>query len=106
MQDAQLILFFFFLAALRHLEFLGQESDPSRSCDPPCSSGNARSFSPLCRGESILEPSAAGMLLIHCATEGTPQLILSIKYLKQSVEAMLPHTHVHWPDELEMNPFI
>ena len=39
----------FFLAALQHMEFMGQGSDLSHSCDLYCSYSNARSFSPLCR---------------------------------------------------------
>ena len=31
---------FFFLAALRHMDFLGQGPDPSRSCDLCCSCSN------------------------------------------------------------------
>ena len=51
--------FFFFLATWRHMEFLGQGSDPSCSCDLHYSCGNARCFNPLCwagDGTSVLVP--------------------------------------------------
>ena len=40
---------FFFLATPEHMEFPGQGSDPSCSCDLHHSYGNARSFNPLCQ---------------------------------------------------------
>ena len=43
------VLFCFVLAALQHMEFMGQGSDLSHSCDLYRSYSNARSFSPLCR---------------------------------------------------------
>ena len=57
------ILFFFFfffsfLAPLRHMEFLGQGSDWSCSCNPSRSCGNARS-STHCAGQGI-EPASQG----------------------------------------------
>ena len=71
--------FFSFLATTWHMEFPGQGSDPSCSCDLRCS--NARCFNPLCW-------AAGGQTCIlvlqrHCwscsATEGTPrQNILNI----------------------------
>ena len=39
------VLFFSLLAALRHVEFPGQGSDLSHSCDLYCSCGNTRSLS-------------------------------------------------------------
>ena len=50
--------FFFFFAALRRMEFLGQESDLSRSCDLRCSGGNARSLT-HCAGLGM-EPVSQG----------------------------------------------
>ena len=65
--------FFSFLAALWHMEFLGQGSNLSWSCDLYHSCGNARSLT-HCAGPGI-EPMS---LLLqrhhrsHCATVGTP----------------------------------
>ena len=78
-QYRQNFFFFSFLATPWHMEFPGQGSDPSCSCDLRCS--NARCFNPLCW-------AAGGQTCIlvlqrHCrscsATEGTPrQNILNI----------------------------
>ena len=55
------------------MEFLGQGSDPSHSCDLCHSYGNAGSFNPLCwaQGQTcalVLQ----GCRQSHCATGGTP----------------------------------
>ena len=42
-------LFFLFLATPWPMEFLGQGSDPSHSCNLCCSYGNTRSLNPLCQ---------------------------------------------------------
>ena len=54
------ILFFFFsfLATPWHMEFPGQGSDPSHSCNLYCCCNNARSFNPLCRaGDQTCVPA-------------------------------------------------
>ena len=38
------VFVFVFLAALKHLEFQGQRSDPSHSCYLHCNCGNSGSF--------------------------------------------------------------
>ena len=50
------MFWFWFLAALRHLEFPGQGSDLSHICDLSCSCGNARSLT-HCTGPGI-EPAS------------------------------------------------
>ena len=77
-------VFFSFLAALQHVEFLGQASNLSHSCDPSHSfdlrdsCGNAGSFNPRAGG---MEPeSCCCRDRSLCATPGTPQsLFLSRK---------------------------
>ena len=72
----QLFFFFYpfsFLAAPWHMEFPGQGSEPSHSCDPYCSYNNARSFNPLCQARDrtcilVLQRQCR----THCATVGTP----------------------------------
>ena len=53
-----LILFFFFFPTLRHIEFLGQGSDLSHSCDLSHSYGNTRSFTHCTR--LGIEPESQG----------------------------------------------
>ena len=42
------IFFFFFCATMQHMEFLGQGSDQTHSCELHHSYGNTGSFNPLC----------------------------------------------------------
>ena len=68
-----------FLAVLRHMEFLGQGSDPSCSCELLCSCGKLGSFNPLCwAGGWNLHPGAAEMLPIPLCHSGnfTPFLFV------------------------------
>ena len=59
------VVFFPFLVTLRHMEFPGQGSDLSCSCDLCCSCGIARSFNPLCvAGGQTCVLGTAKMLLI------------------------------------------
>ena len=65
--------FFLFLVALQHMEFLGQGSDPSPSCDLHRSYGSTRSFNPLCWAGNqtfILVLQRCGQSC--CVTAGTP----------------------------------
>ena len=70
-------LFFFFplLATPQHMEFPGQGSDPSQSCNVCHSCSNTGSFNPLCQAgywTCILV-----LLRYHrscCATDGTPRV--------------------------------
>ena len=70
-----LFLFFsFFLAAPRHMKFLGQGSDLSCSCDLSHSCSDAGSLT-HCAGLWI-EPASqhSKMPPAHCATAGTPDM--------------------------------
>ena len=65
-------LSFPFLAPSQNMEFPGQRSDLSCSCDQHSSCGNPRSFSPLCRVENqtcIL--ALQRRCPSHCTPEGT-----------------------------------
>ena len=64
------IISFFFLATLQHMEFPGQRSDPSHSCDLSCSCGSARSLTHAARPG--IEPVS------HCATVGVLEWSLFI----------------------------
>ena len=57
--------FFFFLAALQHVELRGPGLDLNRSCDLRHSCGHAGSFNPLFQDwDRTSVPGAAEMLLI------------------------------------------
>ena len=80
-QSAARMIFLFlfsFLAAPQHVEFPGQGSDPSRSCDLPCSScSKAGSFHPPRQaGDQICILALQRRRGSHCATVGTPWFIL------------------------------
>ena len=64
-----LFIYFYFLPTPWHMDFPGQGSDPSQSCNLHC--GKARSFNPLCRaGESNLYPGTVEMLQIPVCHSG------------------------------------
>ena len=72
-------IYFPFLAASRHMEFPGQGSDLSCSCNLLHSCGNTRSFKPLCWAEGI----TSVLVLQKCCrsrytTAGTPRNLLLI----------------------------
>ena len=69
-----LFFLFSFLAAPRHMEFLGQGSDPSHSCD--LSKLQLQQYwilNPLC---CVLCPSAPGILL-HSSENSSPIVLMS-----------------------------
>lgn len=61
-QDLPLSLFFLSLATSQRMEFLGQGSEPSCSCNLSCSFRDARSLTHCDRPGSTLQPSAPKML--------------------------------------------
>ena len=65
---------FSFLATLGHMEFLGQGSDASHSCDPLCSGGNAGSFNLLWCQAGDWSPGTAEMLPIPLHHSGNSSM--------------------------------
>ena len=75
--------FFFphlFLAAFQHMEFLGQGSYPSQSCDLHCSYGNTGSLT-HCAGGSTLCPSAPKMPPIPLCHSGNSSMQFNTEYV-------------------------
>ena len=67
-------LLFIDLAAPLYMEFLGQGSDLSRSCDLCHSFGSAGSFNPLCQARNLTCILALQRhCWSHCTTTGTPR---------------------------------
>ena len=73
-------LFFSFLANPRHMEFLGQGSDPSHSVNPSHSCGNARSLTHCTRpgGRTCIPVLSRLPILLHHSRK-SPKFILYIK---------------------------
>ena len=66
-------IFFSFSTAPRHMEFLGQGSDLSHSCNLRHSSSHARSFDPLCQaGDRTCIPAFRRHCQSHCTAAGAP----------------------------------
>ena len=64
--------FVYSLAALHHMEFLGQGLDSSHICDLGCSWSNTRSFNPLCQaGDQTCTLVMQRHHRCLCATAGT-----------------------------------
>ena len=76
------LFFFFFLAALPHMEFLGQGPDQSWGYLPKLQLQQYQILNPLCWGG---DPTLVSVLprhcWSHCATAGTLRLSLLIKLL-------------------------
>ena len=79
-------LFFSFLAALEHMNFPGQLSDPSCNCNLQRSCSNAEFFNSLCwAGDQTCIPALRRHRWSHCTTVGTlciPFFVLQITYSK------------------------
>ena len=71
-------IFFFFLAALQHMESPGQESDLSHSCNLSCSGCNAGS-------------------LTHCAGQGIEPASL---HSRAATDPIAPHRELHTSGQL------
>ena len=76
LNHALIIILFLFLAASRHMDFPGQESDPSPSCNLYCSYGNAGFFNPPCQTKDQTCILALQRHCQSCCTVGTPVIIL------------------------------
>ena len=92
-----------FLAAPWHMEFPGQGSGLSRTCDLCHSCGNAGSFRPLCPARD----QACNLVLRRCrrscrATVGTPNQLFSVSLFHcwsgqcQSLDKVLSVSFLHW----------
>ena len=73
---------FFFLAASWHMEFSGQGSDLSCSCNLQGQLGQCWILQPIVLGWGWnLRPGTAEMLPIHCATAGSPETFSCLSFL-------------------------
>ena len=89
--------FFSFLAAPEHMEFRGQRSDPICSYELCLSCGNTRSFNPLCwAGDQTCLLMLQRCYWSHCATMGTPLIILLIS-VGYKVMSLMNDLYFHFP---------
>ena len=82
----------FFLFSQQHVEFLGQGSDPSCSCDQHHSYGNARSLT-HCAGPGSKPATWQRCGWSHCATAGTPSIPVLLPSLSSLQGSPPPSTH-------------
>ena len=102
--------FFSFLSTPQHLEFLGQGSDPSYSCDLHCIWSNTRSLTHCAGPGSNLSPSTAEMLQIPLCHSGNSKAnvffstyflpkrfdILKLRYLKSTLKIIVLEEKILW----------
>ena len=85
-QNLYSTIFFSFLAAPWHMEFPGQVSDLSCSCELRHSCSNAGSFDPPCwagiKPASLVQQKCCRF---HCVTEETPYLTIFLKVLANAI---------------------
>ena len=89
-------VYFSFLVTLRHIEFLGQGSDPSHICNLHLSCSNTRSFNPVCQ--------LAQGLNLHPGTAEMPPIPLHHSRNSTDGSELQRHKHFKFPPFWSCSP--